>query len=261
MIAPARHLSSKDLGDFQTPPGLVTMILDALGASGDRYPRCLEPTCGRGNFLRGMLNRPVPPMQVHGIEIQAEHADAARLRIGSPLVRTSIQTADLFLMDLGRDLAWSTTGPLLVVGNPPWVTTAAIGASGGSNGPVRSNVRRLRGIDAMTRGVELRHLRGDLAQAHPRTGPRVADNRPLMQDGGGPERAQVGREPGFAGHRRRDLADQCPSMVPGVGRCLSLPGRGRIWSEGRGSASFPRPDGHTSDILPWGWPSRSGRGR
>jgi hypothetical protein len=148
---PTRASKRKDLGDFQTPPALVIEILDALDRSGRKFPRVLEPTCGRGHFLAELLDRPTPPREIRGFEIQPEHAEVARLMADrSGRTRLVVEIADLFQIDLARDLRWLETGPLLVVGNLPWVTTAAIGASGGSNGPARSNHRKLRGLDAMT---------------------------------------------------------------------------------------------------------------
>ena len=118
---------------------------------GGPFPRVLEPTCGRGHFLEGLLDRPAPPREIRGFEIQPEHAEIARsLADRSGPTRLVVEVADLFQIDLERDLRWLESGPLLVVGNLPWVTTAALGASGGLNGPVRSNHRKLRGLDAMT---------------------------------------------------------------------------------------------------------------
>ncbi len=148
----ARPPSRKDLGDFQTPPGLVALVLAALGPIGGRFPRVLEPTCGRGHFLAGLLDRPDPPREIRGFEVQTEHAEVARAVVGvrPTSVRAAVETADAFGIDFGRDIRWSERGPLLVVGNLPWVTVAGLGSSGGSKGPDRSNARRLRGIDAMT---------------------------------------------------------------------------------------------------------------
>ena len=39
-------------------------------------------------------------------------------------------SADLFDIDLGRDIAWRERGPLLVIGNPPWVTNCRAGKPG-----------------------------------------------------------------------------------------------------------------------------------
>jgi hypothetical protein len=148
-------LSGRDLGDFQTPPELVSAVLDALGPGpiGRRWPRALEPTCGRGHFLAGLLGRDDPPREIRGIEIQPDHADAARSATATPSpspARVEIIRASLFDLDLRRDLAWRERGPLLVVGNPPWVTNAALGVLGSDNLPPKRNVAGARGLDART---------------------------------------------------------------------------------------------------------------
>ena len=149
----ARASSRKDYGDFQTPPALVAEILGALERAGEPAARVLEPTCGRGHFISGLLDRIPAPLEILGLEIQPEHAQVARALPGvSGSTRLVVDVADLFRVDLARDLDWRTSGPLLVVGNLPWVTTSALGVSGGSNGPVRSNIKKVRGIDARTGG-------------------------------------------------------------------------------------------------------------
>jgi hypothetical protein len=146
---------SRDLGDFQTPLALVAAVLDELGPIGRRWPRVLEPTCGRGNFLAGLLGRNEPPREVIGIEIQDDHAAAARATAlarakGTPEVAVAIVRASLFDLDLRRDLAWRQHGPLLVIGNPPWVTSAELGVLASENLPPKWNVKGARGLDART---------------------------------------------------------------------------------------------------------------
>jgi hypothetical protein len=143
----------RDLGDFQTPPELVDAVLDTLGPIGDRWPRVLEPTCGRGNFLARLLARPSPPREIRAVEIQPEHCRAAEELSRfhrHPESHVSIMCADLFRLDLGRDLNWREGGPLLVVGNPPWVTSAELGCLAGAHMPPKSNVKRLAGLEART---------------------------------------------------------------------------------------------------------------
>jgi len=142
----------RDLGDFQTPPALVAAVLDRLGPIGVRWPRVLEPACGRGHFLEGLIGRGAPPREVRGVEIQHGHAEAARaVALGAPpSVHAEVMRASLFDLDLRRDLRWSGRGPLLVVGNPPWVTNAELGALDSENLPHKRNLKKLRGIDART---------------------------------------------------------------------------------------------------------------
>lgn len=141
----------RDLGDFQTPPELVARVLDVLGPIGSKWTRVLEPTCGKGNFIAGLLNRPDAPKEIKGLEIQDEHTIRARQAAADAVsTRVEIRKADIFREDLRSTLQWEETGPLLVVGNPPWVTAAELGALSSVNIPKKSNVGRLRGIDALT---------------------------------------------------------------------------------------------------------------
>ncbi|HEY2154533.1 MAG TPA: class I SAM-dependent methyltransferase [Isosphaeraceae bacterium] len=139
----------RDLGDFQTPPGLVAAVLDRLDALDIPRSRVLEPTCGRGHFVSGLLARADPPAEIRGFEIQPGHLDDARAIDAGPTL-ISLEQADLFSVDLAAHLRWSSDGPLFVVGNPPWVTTAALGRLGSTNGPARARVEGLTGLDSRT---------------------------------------------------------------------------------------------------------------
>jgi len=143
-------VSKKEFGDFQTSLALVEQVLAALEADGTKWSRVLEPTCGRGNFIRGVLELERPPQEIIGIELQDRYIQEARKLNPPPGVRLNILNADIFTLDIGKDISWQTRGPLLVIGNPPWVTNAEIGALGGSNLPEKSNFKGRRGIDAIT---------------------------------------------------------------------------------------------------------------
>lgn len=141
----------RDLGDFQTPPGLVEEVLSVLGPVGIRWPRVLEPTCGRGNFIVGLLRSPAPPLEIRAYEIQENHAETAR-SVAKPYSSTAVDvtTADLFGVQLADDLRWAHVGPLLVIGNPPWVTNSELGTLRSANLPRKTNVKAVPGIDALT---------------------------------------------------------------------------------------------------------------
>jgi hypothetical protein len=142
---------TKDLGDFQTPAALVTAILKLLGPVGNQWPRVLEPTCGTGNFISGLLKLDARPREIQALERQKCHVRAAeRVTLGTSGVRTCIRAADIFQVNLGKDVLWTESGPLLVLGNPPWVTNAALGGLDSTNLPHKTNQRNLRGIDALT---------------------------------------------------------------------------------------------------------------
>jgi hypothetical protein len=102
----------------------------------------LEPTCGEGSFLAAAAR--FDDAERVGIEVHSHHVDKA-LATGARVINRNI-----FDCHLGAAVGWSSSGPLLVVGNPPWVTNAELGSQGSINLPRKSNLRRLRGIDALT---------------------------------------------------------------------------------------------------------------
>jgi hypothetical protein len=83
------------------------------------------------------------PNEVVGIEAQPHYASQAA-SYGRVIQR------DIFRMDLRNDLGWETSGPLLVIGNPPWVTNAALSGFGSINLPAKTNLKNMKGIDALT---------------------------------------------------------------------------------------------------------------
>lgn len=133
-------MANDEFGDFQTPEGLVVEVLSTLQLN--QFDRILEPTCGVGNFLRGVKNEH-PDAEFFGVEIQEQYAAAAK-SYGNIIV------ADAMKIDFGRDIKWSSTGSMLVIGNPPWVTNAALTALGSENKPKLANIRGLSGLDALT---------------------------------------------------------------------------------------------------------------
>jgi len=143
-------MSTTLLGDYQTPLPLVRDVLRAIRMAGARWARALEPTCGQGNFIRGLLELDDPPREIIGLDIQDGHVRAASGIEPPPGVRVHVAQADVFATNLRTALCWETRGPLLVVGNPPWLTSAASGALGGANLPRKSNLKGLAGLEAIT---------------------------------------------------------------------------------------------------------------
>ena len=142
---------SKEFGDFQTPPDLVAAILECLGATGKVWPRVLEPACGSGNFITGLLNLAEPPLEIQAIEVQDTYwSKLRRIAELSSSTRVAIAQGNVWDLELLGDLQWHTRGDLLVVGNPPWVTNSHLGAIGSNNLPHKTNLKSLKGIDALT---------------------------------------------------------------------------------------------------------------
>lgn len=134
-------MANDEWGDFQTPAALATHVFEVLGDAG--WTRLLEPTCGTGRFLSASVDLG-PEVERLGIETQPHYVREAS-DLGFAVLERNI-----FDLNLGRDLEWKKAGALLVVGNPPWVTSAQLGSLRSINLPAKSNIRNLRGFDAMT---------------------------------------------------------------------------------------------------------------
>ncbi len=133
-------------GDWQTPARLARAVL-AKVIDRRRLPRTvLETTCGEGTFLVAAAEA-LPRAQLHGWEIDARYVRKARRALGGG--RATITTADFFTVRWEEALA-GLAEPILVLGNPPWVTSAQLGALGSTNAPQKQNDAGLRGLDALT---------------------------------------------------------------------------------------------------------------
>ena len=132
-------MPNNELGDFQTPLALARQCLRVLGLPA--AVRVLEPTCGRGAFLEASASLS-PGSERVGLELQEEHAAAAsawgRVHVGN-----------VFTTRLPDAVTWESDAPLVVVGNPPWVTSAQLDRLGSANVPPKDNFKGARGIDAI----------------------------------------------------------------------------------------------------------------
>ena len=129
-------------GDWQTPPALAREVIGRLAV---RPRSIVEPTCGEGAFLVAAHTR-FPSAQLAGWDIEPTYVTAARRALGRS---AHISKGDFFRIDWKVALA-EFPDPLLVVGNPPWVTNAGLGVLGADNLPVKKNERRLSGMAART---------------------------------------------------------------------------------------------------------------
>ena len=141
-----------EFGDFQTPRILAAQVCALLASQGIQYSSVIEPNCGRGSFLLAAIDRFPRAKNIVGIDIRREYVDETRSALAeAALNATSVRVlqADFF------EVQWETIlrslpDPLLILGNPPWVTNADLGLLGSSNLPPKSNSQRYQGLDAMT---------------------------------------------------------------------------------------------------------------
>jgi len=146
-MKPSLLTSAKELGDFQTPDDLAHEVVALVKRLGIAPRTVVEPTCGRGAFLIA-AEKGFPDARLIGLDINKQHLSAARARLCDHKRITLIQ--DSFFKHDWLSLLATIERPLLVVGNPPWVTNAELGSLGSDNLPEKRNFQNLSGIDAVT---------------------------------------------------------------------------------------------------------------
>lgn len=146
-----RNRNKQEFGDFQTPPQLAREVCSLLAEKGFAPASVLEPTCGQGNFLAAALTAFPTIRNAVGVDVNADYIALARSSLQSTHdgIALDIRQEDFFAADwphlLGR-----LPEPLLVLGNPPWVTNSALSSLDSANLPEKSNFQKHRGIDAIT---------------------------------------------------------------------------------------------------------------
>jgi hypothetical protein len=141
----------REFGDFQTPAALAREVCALLAKVGVK-PNCvLEPTCGEGAFLAA-AHEAFPAARLVGVDINPRHIAKARQGVAArdTLVHLTLIEGDFFKLEWNRVLDGCERGRWLILGNPPWVTSAELGVLGSANLPAKSNFHGRSGIEAMT---------------------------------------------------------------------------------------------------------------
>jgi hypothetical protein len=140
-----------EFGDFQTPIELAGSVCRLLFERGLRPRSILEPTCGLGSFLVASIEVFPNIQRAVGVEINPIYAEEARRAVTETGLDNvaEVLNGDFFNYEWTEILS-SLPDPLLIIGNPPWVTNAELGSLASSNLPRKSNFQNHRGIDAIT---------------------------------------------------------------------------------------------------------------
>ena len=141
-----------EFGDFQTPVPLAVAAVRLLRSLGVAPRRILEPTCGKGSFLAAAAAEFPDVRQIFGLEINRDHLAEARSALqttGMDACRFDLRHGDFFATDWESVIS-QVDGPWLILGNPPWVTNAELGAIASANLPQKSNFQGRSGIEAVT---------------------------------------------------------------------------------------------------------------
>jgi len=158
IMLPAQAFDSqkkREWGDFQTPPELATRVCQYLVETGVSPATIVEPTYGMGNFILAAL-RSFPAVElIYGVEVQERYKWQLKIAL---LIKALMGRCISTEIELHQDNIFTHIFPgkvakaqsILVIGNPPWVTSAELGALESDNLPEKQNIRTLSGMDALT---------------------------------------------------------------------------------------------------------------
>lgn len=153
MMAQLKEAKTWEFGDFQTPAILAQEAMTHLKVHDPYFhPKTIiEPTCGVGAFLLAAADAYPDAERVVGLEIESEYLNTLRSEVANraDVGRFELIEADFFKTDWAK-LLGALPEPILIVGNPPWVTSADIGRLKGSNLPEKSNFQKYTGFEAVT---------------------------------------------------------------------------------------------------------------
>jgi Putative RNA methylase family UPF0020. len=140
-------------GDFQTPTNLARKVVEVLKRNHHIKPDVvIEPTCGKGAFVLA-AHEGFNSAHVRGFEINPAYVSEANssLQAASETDRVFVKEANFFATDWNKILS-EFYGYVLIIGNPPWVTSSELGILNSSNLPDKSNFQNRKGIEAITGG-------------------------------------------------------------------------------------------------------------
>jgi len=151
--------TNREWGDVQTPTDFVNEVYKIITATNFTPDIIIEPTCGIGNFLKGALNFFPKAKLLYGVEIQEKHLWYFLLDTLSRVLIHNIHkqqseiklfSSDIFSHIFPQELRNDPKKSILVIGNPPWVTASELSKMNSQNIPVKSNIKKFSGIEAIT---------------------------------------------------------------------------------------------------------------
>jgi hypothetical protein len=141
--------TKKEFGDFQTPQSLAEKICSIV-AEGRNFQTIIEPSCGRGTFLFAVARSFKNYSTIYGIEINEEYVQEVVNKLQSTSSKNIRVSQSCFFSFDWQNLLKDCNDPLLIIGNPPWVTNSTLGTLGSENLPNKRNISHEKGIDALT---------------------------------------------------------------------------------------------------------------
>jgi len=145
------NINQKEFGDFQTPFELTNNICKFLSLKGIKPFSILEPTCGEGNFIISSLNTFTYVYEIIGNDISTNNIKKLKIKLNKNKDKNKVHLfqGDFFIIDW-KSIIKKLPQPILIIGNPPWVTNSDLAILESKNLPEKKNFRHFSGFDAMT---------------------------------------------------------------------------------------------------------------
>lgn len=147
MISLIKDKKVKEFGDFQTPRELAFEVCLLLSRLNLKPQIIIEPTCGLGNFIAAS-SKIFHSAKILGFDISSNYIEKAQDKFRDE-ENTSVFEANFFETDW-KELFKTFEKPILVLGNPPWVTNSQLSVLESKNLPEKKNFQGFSGLDAMT---------------------------------------------------------------------------------------------------------------
>jgi len=153
------NYKTKDLGDFQTPSHLTDKICKYLVDVEFAPDAVLEPTCGEGNFVISAIEFFPSLKYVYCVDVQGMYEWLLKLNIlklsskQDINVKIEFHRDNIFTHRFSNRFTKFLEGDvqnLLILGNPPWVTSSELSILSSDNLPPKANIKGYRGIDVIT---------------------------------------------------------------------------------------------------------------
>ena len=147
MINLIKDKNVKEFGDFQTPRELAFEICLLLSKLNVQPQSIVEPTCGLGSFIQA-AQKIFYSSEIFGFDVSPKYVDFAQNKFDGD-EKVLISQADFFETDW-KKIFNKLPKPILILGNPPWVTNSQLSVLESENAPRKENFQNFSGLDAMT---------------------------------------------------------------------------------------------------------------
>lgn len=139
-----------EYGDFQTPIDLTRQIISLLKSIGIQPSVVIEPTCGTGNFLLTSIDTLHETKEFYGFDINENYIENLKTVLLHKNGKKCFLKQNNFFQFDWKKFFKSLSDNVLIIGNPPWVTNAALGMLNSNNLPEKNNFQNHAGFAAKT---------------------------------------------------------------------------------------------------------------